>query len=93
MEYVDNDGTRIAYQVCGRGEPLVLIHGWSNEGRYWDEFHRPSPNSRTERDRCNSLQGRGRGELCAHRGRKDESPHLNRPSSPKAGRPRPKPPP
>ncbi len=38
MEYVDNDGTRIAYQVCGRGEPLVLIHGWSNEGRYWDEF-------------------------------------------------------
>ena len=38
MEYVDNDGTRIAYQVCGQGEPLVLIHGWSNEGRYWDEF-------------------------------------------------------
>ena len=66
MEYVDNDGTRIAYQVCGRGEPLVLIHGWSNEGRYWDEFHRPSPNSRTEREEVQLATGpRAGGALCA----------------------------
>jgi len=53
----------------------------------------PAPTPVLKEKRCNSLQGRGRGELCAHRGRKDESPHLNRPSSPKAGLPRPKPPP
>ena len=35
---VDNRGVRIAYRALGRGEPLVLVHGWSGEGRYWDEF-------------------------------------------------------
>jgi len=43
QKYVDNDGVRIAYRVCGRGQPLVLIHGWSNEGRYWDEFGYVAP--------------------------------------------------
>jgi pimeloyl-ACP methyl ester carboxylesterase len=38
MPYVDNRGVRIQYQTQGQGEPLVLIHGWSNEGRYWNEF-------------------------------------------------------
>ena len=38
QKFVDNDGLRIGYHVCGRGQPLVLIHGWSCEGRYWDEF-------------------------------------------------------
>jgi pimeloyl-ACP methyl ester carboxylesterase len=38
MEYVDNRGVRIGYQTYGQGEPLVLIHGWSSEGRYWNEF-------------------------------------------------------
>lgn len=38
MPRVDNHGTAIAYRVQGRGEPLVLLHGWSGEGRYWDEF-------------------------------------------------------
>ncbi len=38
MPTVDNHGVRIGYQVHGQGEPLVLIHGWSCEGRYWDEF-------------------------------------------------------
>jgi pimeloyl-ACP methyl ester carboxylesterase len=35
---VDNAGVRIRYEVEGRGEPLVLVHGWSCEGRYWREF-------------------------------------------------------
>ena len=38
MPCVDNKGVQIAYRVRGSGEPLVLIHGWSCEGRYWDEF-------------------------------------------------------
>ena len=38
MPHVDNQGVEIAYRLFGEGEPLVLIHGWSCEGRYWDEF-------------------------------------------------------
>ncbi|MDA2926843.1 alpha/beta hydrolase [Acidobacteria bacterium AH-259-G07] len=38
MPHVDNRGVRITYRLYGEGEPLVLIHGWSCEGRYWDEF-------------------------------------------------------
>jgi pimeloyl-ACP methyl ester carboxylesterase len=38
MPHVDNKGVRIGYEVYGNGEPLVLIHGWSCEGRYWTEF-------------------------------------------------------
>jgi pimeloyl-ACP methyl ester carboxylesterase len=30
------DGTPIAYEVYGAGEPaLVFVHGWSCDGRYW----------------------------------------------------------
>jgi len=38
MPSVSNAGVRIHYEVEGRGEPLVLLHGWSCEGRYWREF-------------------------------------------------------
>ena len=38
MPHVNNQGVRITYRLYGEGEPLVLIHGWSCEGRYWDEF-------------------------------------------------------
>ena len=38
MPHVTNNGVRIEYQVHGQGAPLVLIHGWSCEGRYWREF-------------------------------------------------------
>jgi len=33
-----NRGMRINYQTHGRGEPLVLIHGWTGDGRYWHEL-------------------------------------------------------
>lgn len=36
--FADNGGTRIAYRAIGTGSPLVLLHGWSCEGRYRDEF-------------------------------------------------------
>ena len=38
MPHVNNNGVRIEYELLGQGEPLVLIHGWSCEGRYWREF-------------------------------------------------------
>ncbi|MEZ4386171.1 MAG: alpha/beta hydrolase [Candidatus Krumholzibacteriia bacterium] len=32
------DGTPIAYEVFGAGEPtLILVHGWSCDARYWRE--------------------------------------------------------
>ena len=38
MPYANNNGVQIRYEVYGHAEPLVLIHGWSCEGRYWREF-------------------------------------------------------
>ena len=38
MPNVKNEAVQISYHVQGEGNPLVLIHGWSCEGRYWDEF-------------------------------------------------------
>jgi pimeloyl-ACP methyl ester carboxylesterase len=38
MPYANNNGVQIRYEVYGQGEPLVLVHGWSCEGRYWREF-------------------------------------------------------
>ena len=38
MPHVNTNGVQIGYDVYGQGEPLVLIHGWSCEGRYWREF-------------------------------------------------------
>ncbi len=35
---VSKDGTPIAYEVWGEGEPtLVFVHGWSCDSRYWRE--------------------------------------------------------
>lgn len=38
MNYVESEAGKVAYTVHGRGEPLVLVHGWSNEGCYWCEL-------------------------------------------------------
>jgi pimeloyl-ACP methyl ester carboxylesterase len=35
---LNNHGVRINYRVYGKGEPLVLIHGWPSEGRFWQTF-------------------------------------------------------
>jgi pimeloyl-ACP methyl ester carboxylesterase len=35
---VNNNGVRINYRVFGKGEPLVLIHGWPSESRFWETF-------------------------------------------------------
>jgi len=36
-KFADVNGTRLAYQITGSGEPLVLIHGFSLDTRMWDE--------------------------------------------------------
>lgn len=38
MPHANNNGVKVRYDIYGQGEPLVLIHGWSCEGRYWREF-------------------------------------------------------
>jgi pimeloyl-ACP methyl ester carboxylesterase len=35
MPFATNDGTRIHYQVLGRGEPLLLYHGLTGSGERW----------------------------------------------------------
>lgn len=35
MEHIDIDGLRIAYQREGRGEPLLLLHGFFGDTRVW----------------------------------------------------------
>ncbi len=35
--YAEVNGTRLYYELAGRGEPLVLIHGWSFDTRCWDD--------------------------------------------------------
>jgi pimeloyl-ACP methyl ester carboxylesterase len=32
----DSNGVRIRYKVVGRGEPIVLVHGWAASAEMWD---------------------------------------------------------
>jgi pimeloyl-ACP methyl ester carboxylesterase len=38
VPHANNAGVRIRYEADGQGEPLVLVHGWSCEGRFWREL-------------------------------------------------------
>ncbi len=62
MHHVDNQGVRITYRLYGGGEPLVLIHGWSCEGRYWDEFGYTSKLSAEYKVIVPDLRGHGDSE-------------------------------
>jgi len=35
--YAEVNETRLYYELTGRGEPLVLVHGWSFDTRCWDD--------------------------------------------------------
>lgn len=35
--FAEVNGTRLYYEIAGRGEPLVLLHGWSFDTRSWDD--------------------------------------------------------
>ena len=34
--FFDSNGVRIRYRVTGRGEPVVLVHGWAATAEMWD---------------------------------------------------------
>lgn len=38
MPTAQNRGIRINYRTHGRGEPIVLIHGWASNGRHCEEL-------------------------------------------------------
>jgi pimeloyl-ACP methyl ester carboxylesterase len=35
-QFFQSDGVRIRYLVSGRGEPVVLVHGWSSSAEMWE---------------------------------------------------------
>ena len=35
MPSVDNQGIEIYYEVCGQGDPLLLVHGAFVNGKWW----------------------------------------------------------
>jgi pimeloyl-ACP methyl ester carboxylesterase len=35
--FVDVNGTRLYYEIAGRGPPLILIHGFTLDTRMWDD--------------------------------------------------------
>ena len=70
---VNNNGVRISYQVYGQGPPLVLIHGWSNEGRYWAEFGYTSKLSLEYQLIVPDLRGHGKSDTPADRNFSDEA--------------------
>lgn len=37
MPEVSNRGTKISYDVSGRGRPLILLHGWATDRSWWTE--------------------------------------------------------
>ncbi len=70
---VNNNGVRISYRVYGQGQPLVLIHGWSNEGRYWEEFGYISKLSPEYQLIVPDLRGHGKSDTPADRNFSDEA--------------------
>jgi pimeloyl-ACP methyl ester carboxylesterase len=67
MPHVDNDGVRIEYDIYGQGEPIVLIHGWSCEGRYWPEFGYVEKLSNEFTVIVPDLRGHGRSDIPKNR--------------------------
>ena len=62
--YADSGGVRIAYELLGEGEPLVLIHGLGYDRAGWG----PLPELLAERFRVLVLDNRGVGESDAPEG-------------------------
>jgi hypothetical protein len=32
------NGTNLYYEIYGKGEPMILLHGWTQSSQYWIEF-------------------------------------------------------
>lgn len=37
-ELVNVNGIELYYQVYGEGEPLLLLHGWTQSSRFWEDY-------------------------------------------------------
>ncbi len=35
---VEVNGINLYYEVCGEGEPLFLLHGWTQSSRFWSDY-------------------------------------------------------
>jgi len=57
-----NDGVRIAYEVTGRGRPLMLIHGWLNDRSWWSETGYVDELRRDHRLIIVDMRGHGRSD-------------------------------
>ena len=40
MQFVNFQGKKVAYQVQGKGQTLILLHGLCEDSTIWDEFIR-----------------------------------------------------
>ncbi len=60
MHFVNFKGTKIAYQVQGKGQTLVLLHGLCEDSTIWDEFIKNLSDYRIIRP---DLSGFGESEL------------------------------
>lgn len=58
--HITVDGVRIAYSLSGNGPPVVLLHGWACNRRFWDEQVRSL--SKTHRVLAPDFRGHGESE-------------------------------
>jgi len=59
MDYVENNGVRVAYEAIGSGPPLVLQHGFSQDSAEWTQYGYVAPLA--EKFRVVLLDMRGHG--------------------------------
>lgn len=60
MQFVNFKGKKVAYQVQGKGQTLVLLHGLCEDGTIWDEFIKNLSDFRIIRP---DLSGFGQSEI------------------------------
>jgi len=58
------DGAEISYLELGRGDPMVLVHGWSQSGLQW--YNQIEEFSKTHRVISLDLRGHGESSKIAH---------------------------
>src|SRR5437899_7287641 len=68
--FVEVHGLRIHYAAAGRGEPLVLLHGWPQH--WWSWHHIVGPLSESYRVICPDIRGLGWSEGSPGRYRVDD---------------------
>lgn len=62
VSYATNEGVRVHYEIVGKGEPLVLQHGYSQDSGEWREFGYVAPLSERYRVVLVDMRGHGRSD-------------------------------